>query len=322
MTSAPFSEHTPLMQQYFGIKSQHPDTLVLFRMGDFYELFYDDARKAHRLLNITLTSRGESGGQPVVMAGVPHHALEQYLARLIKAGESVAIAEQVGEVGLEKGPVRREIARIVTPGTATDDALLDARAQTLLAAVCSVDQQYGLAWLELSSGRFSVLQSGSLGELHAELYRLQASELLAPDGFDGDYDSFKPRSRPIWHFDAASAYRLLTEQFQTQDLRGFGAEGLDAAIAAAGALLQYVQETQKSRLPHLRSLRVETPGDALILDAATRRNLEIDRSLSGLHEYTLLRVVDSCVTAMGARALQRWLTRPLRSHAQLNGRYD
>ncbi|HET8883343.1 MAG TPA: DNA mismatch repair protein MutS [Solimonas sp.] len=322
MTSAPFSAHTPLMQQYFGIKSQHPDTLVLFRMGDFYELFYDDARRAAALLNITRTRRGESAGQPVVMAGVPHHGLEQYLARLIKAGESVVIAEQVGEVGAEKGPVKREVTRIVTPGTATDDALLDARTQTLLAAVASVDQQYGLAWLELSSGRFSVLQTASLGELHAELFRLQASELLAPDGFIGDYEAFKPRMRPVWHFDAASAYRLLTEQFQTRDLRGFGAEGLSAATAAAGALLQYVQETQKSSLPHLRSLRVETPGDALILDAATRRNLEIDRSLSGQHDHSLLRVVDSCVTAMGARALQRWLTRPLRSHAALDARYD
>ncbi|NKF23387.1 DNA mismatch repair protein MutS [Solimonas marina] len=322
MSKDAFSSHTPLMQQYLGIKSQHPDTLVLFRMGDFYELFYDDARKAHKLLNITLTQRGESAGQPVVMAGVPHHALEQYLARLIKLGESVVIAEQVGEVGAEKGPVRREVARIVTPGTATDDALLDARTQTLLAAVASVDQQYGLAWLELSSGRFSVLQTGSQAELQAELFRLQASELLAPDGFAGDYDAFKPRARPVWHFDAPSAYRLLTEQFGTRDLRGFGAEGLEAAIAAAGALLQYVQETQKSSLPHLRSLRVETPGDALILDAATRRNLEIDRSLSGAHDHTLLRVVDTCVTAMGARALQRWLTRPLRSHAALDARFD
>ncbi|MFT4048168.1 MAG: DNA mismatch repair protein MutS, partial [Solimonas sp.] len=321
-----FSSHTPLMQQYLGIKSQHPDTLVLFRMGDFYELFYDDARRAAKLLNITLTQRGESARAPVVMAGVPHHSLEQYLARLIKAGESVVIAEQVGEVGAEKGPVRREVTRIVTPGTATDEALLDARTQTLLAAVCSVDQPqgtiWGLAWLELSSGRFSVLQAASLAELHAELYRLQASELLAPDGFDGAYDAFKSRARPAWHFDAGSAYRLLLEQFGTQDLRGFGAEGLSAAIAAAGALLQYVQETQKSRLPHLRGLRVETTGDALILDAATRRNLEIDRALSGQHEYTLLRVVDTCVTAMGARALQRWLTRPLRGHAQIDARYD
>jgi DNA mismatch repair protein MutS len=322
MSSTPFSAHTPLMKQYLDIKSQHPDTLVLFRMGDFYELFYDDARKAARLLNITLTQRGESAGQPVVMAGVPHHSLEQYLARLIKAGESAVIAEQVGEAGADKGPMRREVTRIVTPGTATDDALLDARTQTLLAAACSVDQAYGLAWLELSTGRFSVLQTASLPELQAELFRLQASELLAPDGFSGDYDAFRPRARPVWHFDAPSAYRLLTEQFQTRDLRGFGAEGLNAAIAAAGALLQYVHDTQKSSVPHLRSLRVETPGEALILDAATRRNLEIDRALSGQHDHTLLRVVDACTTTMGARALQRWLTRPLRSHAALNARFD
>ncbi len=322
MTSSPLGAHTPLMQQYFGIKAQHPDTLVLFRMGDFYELFYDDARKAHRLLNITLTRRGESAGQPVVMAGLPQHSLEQYLARLIRAGESVVIAEQVGDAGSDKGPMRREVTRIVTPGTATDEALLDARSQTLLAAVCCVDQRYGLAWLELSSGRFSLLQTGTRAELQAELFRLQPSELLAPDGGVDDLEAFRPRPRPAWHFDAGSAYRLLIEQFQTQDLRGFGAEALTAAIAAAGALLQYVQETQKSSLPHLRSLRVETLGDALILDAATRRNLEIDRALSGEHQHTLLRVVDSCVTAMGARALQRWLTRPLRSHAQLQARYD
>ncbi|MFP5306478.1 MAG: DNA mismatch repair protein MutS, partial [Gammaproteobacteria bacterium] len=182
MTASPFSAHTPLMQQYLGIKAQHPDTLVLFRMGDFYELFYDDARKAARLLNITLTSRGESAGAPVIMAGVPHHALEQYLARLVKAGESAVIAEQVGEVGAEKGPVRREVTRIVTPGTATDDALLDARTQTLLAAACQVEGRYGLAWLELSSGRFSVLESAQLVELHNELQRLRPSELLVPDG--------------------------------------------------------------------------------------------------------------------------------------------
>ncbi|SEQ66837.1 DNA mismatch repair protein MutS [Solimonas aquatica] len=317
--AAPFSEHTPLMQQYFGIKSQHPDTLVLFRMGDFYELFFDDARKAARLLNITLTTRGESAGAPIVMAGVPHHALEQYLARLIKAGESAVIAEQVGEVGAEKGPVKREVTRIVTPGTATDEALLDARAQSLLAAVCELDGAHGLAWLELSSGRFSVLQTASAAEAAAELYRLRPSELLAPEHQAGTHSA---RTRPLWHFDASSAYRLLCEQFATQDLRGFGAQHLPAAIAAAGALLQYVQETQKSQLPHLRSLRVENTSEALILDAATRRNLEIDRSLSGSHEHTLLSVIDSCVSAMGARALLRWLNRPLRDQAQLNARYD
>ncbi len=323
MTASRPSDHTPLMQQYFGIKSGYPDTLVLFRMGDFYELFYDDARKASRILNITLTSRGESAGSPVIMAGIPHHALDQYLARLIKAGESVVIAEQVGEVGAEKGPVKREVTRIVTPGTATDDALLDARTQTLLAAVCRVKDHYGLAWLELSSGRFTILQTALLTELQAELQRLRPSELLAPD-LDGAMlaAGLPTRSRPIWHFDPASAYRLLLEQFRTQDLRGFGAEGQDAAIAAAGGLLQYVQETQRTALPHLTGLRVENPGDSLILDAATRRNLEIDRALSGLHDFTLLSVLDRCVTAMGARALHRWLTRPLRNHGELNARYD
>ncbi|HEX4895708.1 MAG TPA: DNA mismatch repair protein MutS [Solimonas sp.] len=322
MTALPFSEHTPLMQQYLRIKAQHPDTLVLFRMGDFYELFYDDARKAARLLNITLTQRGESAGQPVVMAGMPHHSVEQYLARLIKAGESAVIAEQVGEVGVDKGPVRREVTRIVTPGTATDEALLDARRQTLLAAVCQVRERYGLAWLELSSGRYSVLETASAADLQAELHRLRPSELLAADGQALDLGGLEARPRPVWHFDPASAYRLLVEQFQTQDLRGYGAEGLDAAIAAAGALLQYVQDTQRSRLPHLTGLRVEQAGEALILDAATRRNLEIDRTLGGATEHTLLAVLDSTVTPMGARALARWLTRPLRQRALLEARYD
>jgi DNA mismatch repair protein MutS len=323
MTARRDAEHTPLMQQYLAIKARHPDLLVLFRMGDFYELFYDDARSAARLLNITLTSRGESAGKPVIMAGIPHHALDQYLARLIKAGESVAIAEQVGEVGADKGPVRREVVRVVTPGTATDEALLDARAQTLLAAVCRRGEHFGLAWLELSSGRFSVLQTARTGELQAELQRLQPSELLAPDDAQ---DILVPgrsvRPRPVWHFEHDSARRLLMAQFGVRDLRGYGAEDLDAAVAAAGALLQYVQDTQRSALPHLNGLRVEQPEEALLLDAATRRNLEIDRSISGAHDFTLLSVLDRCVTPMGARALHRWLTRPLRDHAELRARHD
>ena len=322
MTSTPFGAHTPLMQQYLGIKSQHADTLVLFRMGDFYELFYDDARKAARLLNITLTQRGESAGSPIVMAGIPHHALEQYLARLIKAGESVVIAEQVGEVGLEKGPVKREVARIVTPGTATEEALLDPRSQNLLAAVCVLKDRYGLAWLELSSGRYSVLECTSAADLFAELHRLRPVELLQAEGQPLDLTGFSVRSRPVWHFDRNSAYRLLTAQFQTQDLRGYGCETLDAAIAAAGALLQYVQDTQKSLLPHVTGLRTELAGEALILDPATRRNLEIDRSLSGGHEFSLVAVMDSCITAMGSRGLRRWLLRPLRDARQLQARYQ
>ncbi|WP_428312370.1 DNA mismatch repair protein MutS [Hydrocarboniphaga sp.] len=321
------SAHTPLMQQYFGIKAQHPNTLVLFRMGDFYELFFDDARKAARLLNITLTRRGESAGQPVVMAGVPVHAMETYLARLIKAGESAVIAEQVGvaasgaSAGVEK-LVRREVVRIVTPGTATDDSLLDPRSQNLLAAVCQFKDRYGLAWMELSSGRFSLLETASESDLRAELHRLRPSELLVADG-DGSLPELglTALNRPVWHFDPASAYRLLLTQFGTRDLRGFGCEDLSAAIGAAGALLQYVQETQKSLMPHLSGIKLEQPEETLILDPATRRNLEIDRRLSGELEYSLLHVLDSCITAMGSRALARWLLRPLRDRVELDARY-
>jgi len=317
--------HTPLMQQYFSLKSQHPSTLLLFRMGDFYELFYDDARLAARLLNITLTSRGESAGLPVIMAGVPVHALEQYLARLVKAGESVAIAEQVGEVGVEKGPVRREVVRIITPGTATDEALLDPRAQTLLAALGGFGPTWGLAWLELSSGRFHVLQADDRDTLLAELHRLRPSELLlAEDDPLGETlaRGFTLTRRPPWHFDAATAERLLTAQFGVHDLRGFGCEGLDAAVATAGALLQYVQDTQKAVLPHLAALRTERCDDALLLDPATRRNLEIDRTLSGSHEHTLLAILDRTVTAMGSRELARWMIRPLRDRTELAARHD
>ncbi len=335
------SAHTPLMQQYLAIKAQHPDTLLLFRMGDFYELFYDDARKAARLLNITLTRRGESAGAPVVMAGVPVHAMEQYLARLIRCGESAVIAEQIGEAGAgvgagdhggsssvvragtDKGPMRREVVRIVTPGTATDDSLLDARTQTLLVAVCRVLDRHGCAWLELSSGRFSVLETHSAADLRAEVHRLRPSELLVADGDDSLADSgLAVRTRPVWHFDTASAYRLLIAQFGTQNLRGFGCEDRVAAIAAAGALLQYVQETQKGLTPHLTGLRLEQPEETLILDPATRRNLEIDRTLAGAVENSLLHGLDTCITAMGSRALTRWLLRPLRDRDELNARFD
>jgi DNA mismatch repair protein MutS len=314
------------MQQYLTIKAQFPNTLVLFRMGDFYELFYDDARKASRLLNITLTRRGESAGAPVIMAGVPHHQLENYLARLLRAGESAAIAEQVGEVGADKGPVRREVVRIVTPGTATEEALLDPRAQNLLAAAASLQTRdgvrYGLAWMELSSGRFSVLETASAADWRAELHRLAPSELLVPEDIALDLGGLSGRSRPIWHFDEASARRQLCEQFGTRDLRGFGADELGIALGTAGALLQYVQETQKARAAHLAGLRVEAVDDALLLDPATRRNLEIEHSLSGLHDSTLIGVLDSCITPMGSRQLRRWLARPLRVRDILSARHD
>jgi len=322
MSQSKAGEHTPLMQQYLAIKAQFPDTLVLFRMGDFYELFYDDARKASQLLNITLTKRGESAGQPIAMAGVPHHQLENYLARLIRFGESAAIVEQVGDVGVDKGPVRREVARIVTPGTATEEALLDPRTQTLLAAACFHGGRYGLASLELSSGRFSVLESENERDWLAELHRLRPTELLVPEGHLLPVGELPARSRPTWHFEPVSARRLLIEQFATRDLRGYGADELSAALGAAGALLQYVQETQKAQAAHIGGLRVETVDEALALDPATRRNLEIEHSLSGRHEFTLAGVLDHCVSAMGSRQLRRWLSRPLRDRDQIGARHD
>lgn len=311
-----------MMQQYLALKAQVPGLLLLFRMGDFYEVFHDDARKAARLLNITLTKRGESGGAPVVMAGVPYHQLDTYLARLIRLGESAAIAEQVGEVGADKGPVRREIVRIVTPGTATDEVLLDPRRASVLAAACALGDRFGLAWLELSSGRFAVSETASPRDFAAELSRVAPSEMLIADDADLPVGELARTSRPAWHFDPASAQRLLCTQFGTPNLRGFGCEGLTAAIGAAGALLQYVQETQKAQLAHIGGLRVEAPEDTLILDPATRRNLEIDRTLAGETEHTLLAVLDDCATPMGSRALSRALLRPIRDRQELDARYD
>jgi DNA mismatch repair protein MutS len=319
MTAAP-PAHTPLMQQYLSLKAQTPDKLLLFRMGDFYELFYDDARKAARLLNITLTRRGESAGAPVVMAGVPYHQLDTYLARLVRLGEPAAIAEQVGEVGVDKGPVKREIVRVVTPGTATDEVLLDPRRASVLAAACTRDGLHGLAWLELSSGRFALSQTASARDFAAELARVAPSEMLIAEGETAG--ECPTTSRPPWHFDPASARRLLCAQFGTTDLRGFGCDELHVAVAAAGALLQYVQETQKVPLAHLSGLRVEAPEDTLILDPASRRNLEIDRTLGGETDHTLLAVLDGCITPMGSRALARALLRPIRDRAELGARYD
>ena len=322
MTKSATAAHTPLMQQYLALKAQHPHTLLLFRMGDFYELFYDDARKAARLLNITLTQRGESAGAPVVMAGVPYHQLDPYLARLLKAGESAAIAEQVGEVGAEKGPVRREVVRVVTPGTATDEVLLDPRRASVLAAACCIGDRWGLAWMELASGRFTVSETRSERDFSSELHRVAPSELLVPENASLPLGDRAATRRADWQFDVDSAQRLLLAQFATHSLRGFGCEELPAAIAAAGALIAYVQETQKSAASHLTGLRVESPEDTLILDPATRRNLEIDRTLSGDHQHTLLAALDTCVTPMGSRCLSRWLLRPIRDGVELGARYD
>lgn len=317
--------HTPSMQQYLRIKSRHPDALLLYRMGDFYELFFDDARRAAALLDITLTSRGQSAGQPIPMAGVPFHSVESYLARLVRKGESVAICEQMGDPAKSKGPVEREVVRIITPGTVTDDALLEERQETLVAATARDGERFGLAWLDLAAGRFTVLEASGRSALAAEIERLKPAELLIPEGMpeeDVRRNGTALRSRPPWNFELASASRLLTDQLGTLDLKGFGADELPLAISAAGALLQYVRDTQKTSLPHIRALHVEERTDALIIDAATRRNLELDASLTGREDATLFALLDQCVTSMGSRQLRRWLNRPLTSHATLRARYQ
>ena len=322
--------HTPLMKQFFAAKAEYPDLLLLFRMGDFYELFYDDARKAARLLDITLTQRGSSGGAPIPMAGVPVHAYEGYLARLVALGESVAICEQIGDPALAKGLVERKVVRIVTPGTVTDEALLNERRDTLLMAVSrggtsSKGGGYGLAWADLAGGRFLVNEVENADALEAELSRLEPAELLIPDE-----EGLPPflstrtgmRRRAPWLFDADSGRRQLLKFFGLHDLTGFGIDDKPLATAAAGALLGYVEETQKQRLPHLTAIAVESSGDAIAMNAATRRHLELDTRVDGDTRNTLLGVLDSTISPMGGRLLRRWLHRPLRDRQVLGERHQ
>ncbi|MBB6339854.1 DNA mismatch repair protein MutS [Pseudomonas fluvialis] len=319
------SAHTPMMQQYWKLKNQHPDQLMFYRMGDFYEIFYEDAKKAAALLDITLTARGSSAGQPIPMCGIPHHSAEGYLARLVKLGESVVICEQIGDPATSKGPVERQVVRIITPGTISDEALLDERRDNLLAAVLGDERMFGLATLDITSGRFTVQELKGWENLLAELERLSPAELLIPDDWPQGLPVDKRRGtrrRAPWDFDRDTARKSLCQQFATQDLKGFGCENLTLAIGAAGCLLGYAKETQRTALPHLRSLRHERLDDTVILDGASRRNLELDTNLAGGRDNTLQSVVDRCQTAMGSRLLTRWLNRPLRDRAVLEGRQD
>ncbi len=313
-----------MMQQYLRIKAEHPDDLVFYRMGDFYELFYEDARRAADLLDITLTARGKSGGEPIPMAGVPYHAAESYLGRLVKAGVSVAIAEQIGDPAAAKGPVERRVVRVVTPGTLSDEALLEERVERLLLAVCQRDERWGLAYLDLSSGRFRLLEVAGEEALVGELERLDPAEVLYQESVFHPAVTNRPgsRSQPAWEFEEESARRALNDQFQTRDLTGFGCEGMDLAIGAGGCLLQYVVDTQRGQLPHIRSVQPENRDESVVLDAATRRNLEIDTNLAGGDTNTLLSVMDRAVTAMGSRMLRRWLHRPLTDVAVLRERQE
>jgi len=322
-TAQQLKQHTPMMQQYLTIKSEIPDTLMLYRMGDFYELFFDDARKASQLLGISLTQRGKTGGNAIPMAGVPYHSIEGYLAKLIAMGESVAIVEQIGDPATSKGPVERKIVRIITPGTITDEALLDDRQDNLLCAVYQQQDSFGIASLDIGSGRFIINQFQHTETLQAELQRLNPAELLYPDNFE-HCDLIEHlqtiRRRPEWEFELSTARNTLNQQFGTKDLIGFGVEQAEVALCAAGALLQYIKDTQRTSLPHLQSIKLEQNIDSVILDAATRKNLELTQNLSGGFDNTLAEVLDFTVTPMGSRLLKRWIHQPIRNVNILNYR--
>ena len=329
-SSVSSSNHTPMMQQYLAIKAQHPDELLFYRMGDFYELFYDDAKRATRLLDITLTARGASAGNPIPMCGVPFHAVEAYLAKLVRQGVSVAICEQTGDPATSKGPVERQVVRIVTPGTLTDEALLDESRDNLIAAIAAGTghnhaSAFGLATLDVSSGQFELAELTDVSSLESELHRLSPVEIILSE--DRDYPEMAlshagARLRPPWEFDLQTSRDLLTRQFAVRDLAGFDCDDLDLAVSAAGCLLAYVKETQRTELPHIRGLRKITGDDAVHIDGASRRNLELTTNIRGGGEHTLFAVLNHTATAMGGRLLQRWINRPVRSRQTLNHRLD
>ncbi len=320
----PIEKHTPMMQQYLRIKARHPDMLVFYRMGDFYELFYDDAERAARLLDITLTRRGESAGEPIRMAGVPHHSVEQYLARLVKLGESVAICEQIGDPDAARGPVERQVTRIVTPGTLTDAALLEDKRDNLLLAVARERATLGLAWLSLASGHFAVMET-AVGNMATELERLAPSEILVPDDATAELLNGSPapvKRLPPWQFEIEAARNALTRQFETRDLSGFGAADLNAALRAAGALLEYARSTQGTAIAHIKHMVVEQERAWVRMDPATRRNLELTETIRGEPAPTLFSLLDTCATGMGSRLLRHALHHPLRDRAALAARLD
>jgi DNA mismatch repair protein MutS len=327
--SPALQSHTPMMQQYLSIKAQHPDILLFYRMGDFYELFFDDAKKASELLDISLTARGKSGGNAIPMAGVPYHAVENYLARLVKMGQSVAIVEQVGDPATSKGPVERKVQRIVTPGTVSDEALLEDKQDNILAALISLKQGqkefFGYATLDVSTGRFAICEPHDLEALAAEIQRTNPVELLYPENFAHFYliESRKGlRRRPKWEFDHDTAITLLNQQFATKELNGFGVSNSATALCAAGCVMQYVKDTQRAALPHIRKIELEVATDTVLMDAATRRNLELTQNLSGGREHTLASILDNTSTPMGSRLLQRWLHRPLTNRQILKTRQN
>lgn len=324
-------QHTPMMQQYLRIKAEHPDTLLFYRMGDFYELFFDDARRAANLLDITLTARGRAKGEPIPMAGVPYHAADNYLAKLVRQGESIAICEQIGDPKTSKGPVAREVVRIVTPGTLTEDSLLDEKQINLL---CSVhvennnkEPQFGIASLELSSGHFNISQVSGLENLKSELARLHPAEVLLNENDPLNLQQALQQNYPIsfkqqydWLFNLASATKALTEQFSLRDLSSFACDDMPLATIAAGCIIEYLKSTQRSALPHIHRFRIDRPTDYILIDATTRRNLELEYHTGGYHNHTLAGILDYTATPMGSRLLRRWINHPLRDTTVLTER--
>src|SRR5688572_11527131 len=308
-----------MMQQYLRIKGEHPDILVFYRMGDFYELFYDDAEKASRLLDLTLTQRGASAGAPVKMAGVPVHSVEQYLAKLVKLGQSVAIAEQIGDPATAKGPVDRQVTRIVTPGTLTDSALLEDKSDNVLLSLTRNRSTVGLAWLSLASGTLRVAEIAPQA-LDNELRRIGPAEVLLAD--ESHLDGWFVTRLPAWQFDVEAGKKRLLKQLGAATLAGYGCEDLTLAIGACGALLEYAARTQGQALAHVTAVSAERAGEYVRLDAATRRNLELTETLRGEPAPTLFSLLDECATGMGSRLLRHWLHHPLRDRAVLRSRHE
>jgi DNA mismatch repair protein MutS len=319
MSEPSLAEHTPMMQQYLRLKAQHPDILLFYRMGDFYEMFYEDAERASRLLDLTLTTRGASAGAPIKMAGVPYHAIEQYLAKLVRIGESVAICEQIGDPATSKGPVDRQVTRIVTPGTLTDSELLEEKADNILLALASTKGAVGLAWLNLASGDLRVTEIAPQ-LLENELRRIGPAEILATEGTA--LNGFAVTRLPEWHFDFDAGRKILLKQLGAASLAGYGCEDMEPAIAACGALLEYARKTQGQALAHVTAVVPERISEYLRMDAATRRNLELTETLRGEPAPTLFSVLDECATGMGSRLLRHWLHHPLRDQSALADRHD
>ena len=324
MNSTEISAHTPMMQQYLRIKKDFPDTLLLYRMGDFYEMFYEDAKRGGELLGISVTTRGKSAGTPIPMAGVPVHALETYLARLVKQGICAVICEQVGDPGEGKGPVARAVTRVITPGTLTDDALLDESRDNILLALFPYHDRYYLAYADITRGAFQL--SGALGEerLHAEIERLRPAETLVPESCHSpDFpDQKRPRRQPDWYFDRDCALNLIKTHYDVQTLDGFGIDAADPSLCAAGCLLQYLYDTHKQTVPPLDAPHLDAKSEHLVLDAVTRRNLEIEYTLAGDPKRSLIGTIDRCQSAAGKRTLKRWINQPLGAHEHIRARHD